>query len=391
MRGTLRAELAEAVTEILEQASGGKVRLGEATDLGGSNRSEVWRLQLTKKPEGVPSSVIVKQAHATGEEVYDPETPTMPALTLFNEWASLQFLGEVFADAPLAPTFYGGDRELGFFISEDLGSGKRLDTFLLDKDAEAAERALLEYASLQGRMHAGTAKHLKEFETRRNALGPRDFDSDPFYKYDWLASTLKQICETLDVSLMRGTLTDLAELQKNLLENKPFPAFTQSDCCPDNCVWVGDKLRLLDFEGGGAKPALLDGVYGRMLFPTCWCASQIPLEIITKMETDYRTELKRGFSQATHDKHFYPAVVEACVFWVLSNLNLLFADVVEKDVTMKLASVRQRLLARTQIAAEATAEYQHLEAIGKTFSRIAQKLGENWPETEKLPLFPAFA
>src|SRR5215469_2598101 len=142
-RGTAMSTLVETVAtaeQLLSDCFGGAVRLGDGEDLGGSSRSKVYRFSVLAGPDGMPKSVIVKQAQSVGDKVYNPDVPDIPAWTLFNEWASLEFLSRI-ADAGVSfgPRFYGGDRASGQIVMEDLGTGKRLDHFLLGSDAAKAE------------------------------------------------------------------------------------------------------------------------------------------------------------------------------------------------------------------------------------------------------------
>src|SRR5215831_19388188 len=83
--------------KLLAALFGGRVRLDEGEDLGGSKRTSVARFKILEGPGNVPASVIVKHAHSTNDAVYDPQTGTIPAWTFLNEWASLQFLGQITA------------------------------------------------------------------------------------------------------------------------------------------------------------------------------------------------------------------------------------------------------------------------------------------------------
>jgi aminoglycoside/choline kinase family phosphotransferase len=72
------------------------------------------------------------------------------------------------------PVFLGGDAQLGLIVLEDLG--KSLGSLvgpLLGDSAEAAERALVAYATAIGRLHAGTLHcidHHADFLRRSDGL-----------------------------------------------------------------------------------------------------------------------------------------------------------------------------------------------------------------------------
>src|SRR5450631_1011158 len=84
------------------------IQLAEPEELRGSNRSKDYRCSLTG-PEHVPASVILKRAYVKPPDLYNPDSSDIPAWTLANEWASLQFLQECAPDFSFAPKFYTGD------------------------------------------------------------------------------------------------------------------------------------------------------------------------------------------------------------------------------------------------------------------------------------------
>ena len=234
---------------LLSETFSTTVRLGEGRDLGGSRRTKVYRFPVLHGSGALPASVIVKQAHSTAEAPYAPERALEPAWTLFNDWASLQFLSQVAGKAALAPRFYAGNRTTGLFVMEDLGEDRRLDHFLLGDDPHAAEAALIEFAALHGRLHALTRNHLHDFTRVREALGPLEWETS-YYRYEWFAPTLHQTADILGITPAPGVDAELATLTASLLNPGPFLTFTQGDSCPDNCLYVQGRMRLLDFEGG---------------------------------------------------------------------------------------------------------------------------------------------
>ena len=82
---------------------------------------------------------------------------------------------------------------------------------------------------------------------------------------------------------------DIGHVAQVMADPGPFLAYTHGDACPDNSVLAGDRLRLFDYEFGNFRHALLDGVYGWIRFPTCWCVRDIPASVVSEMETVYRT------------------------------------------------------------------------------------------------------
>ena len=387
-------EMKATAERLLAEKFGGTVLLGEGTDLQGGTRNLVYRFPLLEGPDRVPASVIVKQAKDTEKFPFLPDSATIPAWTLFNEWASLQFLSGVAAaegEVSFGPRFYGGDRATGLIVLEDLGSGRRLDELLLGHDAVAAEAALLEHAAIHGRMHAATIGRKETFQSLRESLGPSVL-GDGHYTYDWFAPTFYQGIETLGVTPVAGVAEELAALRNALLQPGPFLSFVQGDSCPDNCLIVDDTMRLLDFEGGKFDHALKEGVYGRMRFPTCWCVYQIPEPIALRMEEAYRIELVKGCPEAAADKLFYRAVVEACLGWMIEWFQMVpLTKILAKDRHLIAATDRQRYLARCDVVAQVTAQFGYMEALGETIRNMSRKMRQLWSETEEMAYYPAFA
>jgi hypothetical protein len=56
--------------KLLADVFGGQMRLSDGDDLGGSNRTKVYRFAVLDGPADVPQSVIVKQARSIGDVVY---------------------------------------------------------------------------------------------------------------------------------------------------------------------------------------------------------------------------------------------------------------------------------------------------------------------------------
>ena len=71
MRGTAEG--------VLSARFGGRVRLDDGADLGGSARSFTYRYVVVDGPEGLPASVVAKKARAWEDEEYDPEAMDGPA------------------------------------------------------------------------------------------------------------------------------------------------------------------------------------------------------------------------------------------------------------------------------------------------------------------------
>ena len=383
-------ELILTAERVLGEALGESIMFDTGEVLQDGIRSLTYRFRLLEGPSYAPISVIVKQVKSTDQAPYAPKSATLPAWTFFNEWASLQFLDNRASEHAFGPRFYGGDDAKGVMVMEDLGAGKRLDHYLMENDPLAAESALIEFAAIHGRLHTATLGRQDEFKQLRESLGPSLLE-DGHHTYEWLAPTFYQTAGLLGISPEPGVAKELEGLKELLLHPGPFLSFIQNDSCPDNCLFRGSTLRLLDFEGGTFDHALKEGVYGRMHFPTCRYVYQIPEPIPLRMETAYHTELVKGCPEAKDEKLFSSAVASACVYWMIRWYQMdPLANSLENDVFLVAATSRQRHLLRSQIVAQTTREAGHMEAIGATIGKMAAKMGTLWPNAADIPVYPAF-
>jgi hypothetical protein len=239
-----------------------------------------------------------------------------------------------------------------------------------------------------GRLHARTAARITEFRQLRDALGP----PHPGFGEAWIAPTFDAMLDTLGISRARGLDDDLATVAASIARPDEFAALIHADPCPDNWARVNDGDRLLDFEFSSVGHALLDGVYGRVTFPTCWCVGTLPERVAQEMAHAYRTELARGCPAASDNDRYARAEAEACVFWLILLCHWHpLADLFEEAREWGTANIRQRLLTRLEVVAEVTTEAGHLLAIGEAAGAMARELHRRWDgEVEPMPLYPAF-
>lgn len=375
-------EMKEKAEKVLSARFGGGVRLDGGSDLGGSNRSYTYRYVIVDGPDQVPASVVVKKARPWGQRGYNPDVAENPAIGLLNDWAGLEFLDEVSEGMSSSPECYGGDREAGLFVMQDLGSPRQLDHILLGDDAEEAEQALIQLAISLGRMHAATIGKQALFEQRREALG-----SVKPYSLGWLRARTRELEEVLDLGIGPEVNEQIDDCIAALENPGPFAAYVHQDPCPDNCLWVDGQIKLLDFESGAYRHALIDGTYGRILFPSCWCVNQVPGHIPLRMEDEYRNELIAGCPQAGDDARYRQAVAFACAKGAIGSWS---PRQMQEDGEWGIATHRQRVLVRFYLLARMTEEYGQLEALGRWVDLAGSMLRAAWGEVADMPYYPAF-
>lgn len=391
---TLHEDIAVA-EEILSQRWSMSVRLeiGEQAEL--DQRSYVHRLPVSPSSPDIPATVILKRApirHA--DDLFDPQAAEGPAASLFNEWAGLQFLSEVCSEPLLAPYFYGGIRERGLIVIEDLGDGIRLDHALLGQDAASAEQTVVALFQTLGRLHAQTVGQADRYLAIRRALGPPPSWITTIGEIDQLdRQHMQGVLERMGIRPHPSFFDELATVWQTVRTPGPFTAYIHSDACPDNCHWVADELRLLDFESGHFGHALNDAIYARVPFPSCWCANRLPEAVAQKAEAAYRAELVKGCPEAAQDDIFYPALLAVTIHRIFDMFyrHALVEDALF-DPTEKwgIATIGQRgLMWFGQIATMAE-QFGDFPAIGATAEAMTARFRTLWPDVDEMPYYPAF-
>ena len=400
MTDTETRDVAPLIEAVLTRSLGGPVRLSTVERVSEpERRNQLLRCRLVDGPSGAPAMVMVKRRRPAD---YDPESHTSFATQgLFRDWSGLQFLTEVGPELVGSPRFYGGERAAGFVVMEDLGTPKGLDHYLLEGTAEQAERGLLLLARTLGRMHAATAGREADYRRIRDVLGPGDGPDKRAEEAEEVRNAGRKLleqCAALGVATPSGVEDEVEAIASSITDPGPFLVYTHGDPCPDNnAVYLGedgpsgDSFRLIDFEIGGYRHALRDGVYGRIRFPTCWCVRDLPEPVIERMEAVYRDELVKGCPAAADDATYLRGVAESCGAWVVTTLGWSLPRVLDHDAAWGVSTQRQRIPMRLAAFADLARRAGHLEALADTAERLRAALTSRWePSTLPMPLYPAF-
>ena len=186
-------------------------------------------------------------------------------------------------------------------------------------------------------------------------------------------------------------LTELQGMYERVEQPGAFSALLHHDLCPDNMFFIGDDVRLFDFEGARFGHALIDATYARILFPTCWCCNRIPQPVVVKMEAAYRAELIRGCPTAADDRLFTQALGDVCGFSMLEWLRHWSSPTTSlEDRQWGLASIRTRVLARLEAFINTATEFDLLPHLRHVAGQLLAMLQARWSEVEPMPLYPAF-
>jgi hypothetical protein len=381
--------LRPAVERALSESMGSSVRArGEPQVLRAmpSGYATVARFGVASGT-GTASSVVVKRPGDWGP--YEPDSTEGTAGGLFSEWAALELLNV--ADATLAPRLLGADRANGFLVLEDLGGGDGIADLVLGADANAAREGLVGFARTLGRMHAVTSGGQDAYQRRRRELGPLP-DADRHYAFDRFIPAFGSTCERLGVDVVASASEEAEAVVAEITAPRMFVAYTHGDPCPDNTRIVDGRVVLIDFEIGGFRHAFLDGAYGAVPFPTCWCVNRIPESIVGEMDDAYRTELATAFPEAADDDVFADAMLSAMAFWAMATTGWQVERVLAADEPMHrgIHTRRQGAVLRWETFIARAEALGRLGALADLGRAVLSRLATLWPDLGPVPLYPAF-
>ena len=328
--------------------------------LGGSHRSVVRRIRAGGR------SLIVKEYIDGGDG-------------FVREAAALSILPP---DAS-APRFVAAGDNI--VVMSDLGSGPSVADALLGTDPVTATEAVLAWATAIATLHRTTTGLGDDFRT---ALGPAHPTSSMLTDLTKAASILAARCADLDVVVPAGAVEEIDGLAARL-DGAGHAALTPADACPDNNVRVGDRLALIDFEGGQFRHIAWDAAYLRVPWPTCWCAWQIPDVVADAALAVYRKEVGLSYVDTPE---FGRDLALAAAGWAIVSTSWFLAGALldehehpNPDATKPMPSRRAMILRRLDTAARVA----ELPALAELATGLAKTLKHRWG-TVALEYAPAF-
>lgn len=355
---------------------------------GPGGDSILYRCFSTSASEAASSFMIKKSARSL---LSIENLSTEQGKRFLNDWVGAEFLSSLHPDNRISPVFYGGDLAQGFFVFEDLGEHHNLVNPLLQGDPVNAENGLLKYCIALGTLHAMTSGKARVYEAMFSARFP---GQQPFAE-ELLGITERmqrvyELLERLGISATQETGDEIKEVTDAVTSPGPFLAYIHADPCPDNLFDMGNTYRFIDFEWGHFGHALLDAVYPRMMWPSCWCANRLPDEIITRMESNYRAKLIEGCPQAKEDAVWELGLVQMCAITLLNRLAWDLEQALQEDRKRGIASIRQRTVAQLESFIKTSESFHKLPALCGIASQLYSLLQTRWADWVPLPLYPAF-
>lgn len=399
LMNTLDPSLLKEITNVLSIKFEQDVQIESIVQLSEpERRNRILRVILQSK-DGIPHSLIFKQALSgnIAENERDLER-------FSRDYAGLAFLDSLSKQVDsTTPHFYGGSLKYRFVLLEDLGENHiSLVDSLTGDNPERARAALCRFVTCLGKFHADSYGNTDQYIQILKSINPNAELEEA--NADQLLSEMKTILSPFKIPLSDELIAEIRQVIRANLETGPFTTYIHGDICPDNVFDdpIKDKLRLIDFEWGRVRNALLDGTYFRMGWPTCWCAKALPNELITHLEALYREQLMTKIPAARDDKAYQNAYTNACAFWMLSNLDRI-DKVMESDrcggsgPTPKNSKwdpqknlVRPRILTRIQAfinVSEGQVEFQNIRFMAQ---KILEELQRRWSDVKPMDFYPAF-
>lgn len=294
---------------VLSKRTGAPVRLADAEDLGGSDRSVVLRVRIAESPFELPRTVVVKHyGECPSEARTDP---------FAHEAASCQLTTALPPEARVSPELIAHDVNERLLVLEDLGRGSTLADVLFAEDPRAAERALLAWARALGRLHSSTAGCAADFDALMRRLGAKSW-TDPVA--DDIVASVGELPELLSQILGVRTPPELVErltAASEQLGSSRYQAFSPSDICPENSLVTGSSgVRFLDFEWGCVRDVAMDAAYLQYPFPSSWCSYALPDNLAQSMLATWRSEIAEVWPELDSDEVLLPRLFNAQLLWV---------------------------------------------------------------------------
>jgi hypothetical protein len=165
-------------------------------------------------------------------------------------------------------------------IMHDLGGGSNVADAFLGTDPAAAAVAVYAWVDAIVAVHGATLGVRDAFRVEldaRTSSGAAPLTSVAA-TLDPMVEGLRTACEPLGVAVSEE-LAAAFRAEVDRLDNDAACALSPSDACPDNNVFTGDGLALIDFEHAEWRHVAWDVAYLRVPWPSCWCSWRMPDEI----------------------------------------------------------------------------------------------------------------
>jgi len=285
------------------------------------------------------------------------------------------------------PRLLGSLKDKRILILEHL-AGEDVVPMLLGSARQPAAHALVALAVALGEIHSAGM-------TNASRPSPQQLATTVEATFPAVRAGADRLAQAAGI-VTRAWEEELESLAARLAVFGPFATWTHGDPCPGNIVLANDRARLFDLESVAPAHALIEAVYFRMAFPTCWCVGRIDSELLDAAERAYRQELARACPVIDDDATWRMGVADACCWRALDGSGLvqraergpsdLIDRVLGRDWFWGTATARQRLAFRVDRAARAMADIDNLIALTELLTLAGKSLSAG---SEPLSEYPA--
>jgi tRNA A-37 threonylcarbamoyl transferase component Bud32 len=233
------------------------------------------------------------------------------------------------------------------------------------------------YADALARLHASTRP--EDAGALPAWSGPTHADVDSFLR----------LAGALGVAVPSGVRTELDDIVNRLVRS-PGHALLHGDPCPGNDLHTSRGVRFIDFEQAALGNGLMELVYLRIGFPTCWCVTAPPQPLLDAAEAAYGAAWRQETGIDVSDD-----LTDACAGWLLRGDALVerahrgigdhLARIPSRDWRWGTATARQRLAHRLGVVSQMTARGDELEGLWQLAATMRDAILTRWPSLQPLP------
>lgn len=323
-------EVVSAAQQLLTKRMGAPVKLSDPVELSGSGRTTVLRVRVAENAFSLPRTLIIKQVRGA---VRDPKNVTLtPGVAsvdsaFLREAVSYQFTTALSRGERPGAYLIAHSLPDRLLVLSDLGENTKLTDVLRSGAEPATHNAMMAFAQALGRMHAATVGREPDFVALLRRV-------DVTHRVDGIAQQAEAAVAEVPGLLRRelgieapDEVIEQAAHGARLFSGGRFRAFSPSDLCPDNVIINNEGARILDYEWGGFRDAVLDIAYALVSFPGCLCDIELSRERANQMVEAWRAEVVGVWPALADDALLADKILEARLIWVwLSTYWFLPAD-----------------------------------------------------------------
>ncbi|WP_448850843.1 phosphotransferase [Corynebacterium sp. 335C] len=333
--------LLDDAADLLASRFGGRPELGDPEDLGGSGDALVLRVRVAPNPFLPERSVVVKQLAPAAAQGVEP--------AVLREIAAYQFTTALPADVRPGPVLLAHDVDRRLVIITDVGDGVTFADVLTRREPEPGERinALRMLGHALGRMHAGTAEREAGFDSlaRRMWRAHRDIPGLVLGGRD------RGIVRSIDLGLAllehRGVsvpreVRALVEEAVRRISDGFHRAFTPFELLPDNILFGGGAVNVLDYEWAGYRDVGFDLANVIAGFPRNPRIAPLEEDEVRVLLDAWMSEVRRTWPDIEEEDTLGQRITVGLLGWTLIMVTVMHIGSVDQGLETE-AAIERRL------------------------------------------------